>query len=312
MKDATKILARHIKNPLIDPEDYPGVHMMFNPSPALYDGKTILLISVVKFKNKYGGETWVAESADGINFTVNQNPFFNLYDKEYPFTLMNKHLIDNRLTKIDDTYYLITPVGNWDYSSPCGVLGKTKDFKTYEVMDIITAPPNRGASLFPEKINGKYYKLDRPGSGTGNFGDIWISSSPDLIHWGYYRPVIRPYADWNSTKMGPTPPIKTDKGWLVIIHGCTISCGSYQYYIGAMLLDLSDPSRVIGKTYSYLLRPDADYEISGITDNVVFPCGALADFKTDTLKLYYGAADTRICLAEGSIKDIVTACLEEI
>jgi predicted GH43/DUF377 family glycosyl hydrolase len=207
MKDATKILTRHIKNPLIDPEDYPGVNMMFNPSPALYDGKTILLISVVKFKNKYGGETWVAESADGINFTVNQNPFFNLYDKEYPFTLMNKHLIDNRLTKIDDTYYLITPVGNWDYSSPCG---------------------------------------------------------------------------------------------------------SYQYYIGAMLLDLNDPSKVTGKTYSYLLRPDADYEISGVTDNVVFPCGALADFKTDTLKLYYGAADTRICLAEGSIKDIITACLEEI
>lgn len=312
MKNTTKILKRHPANPIIKPGDYPGVMQIFNPSPVIYNDKTVLLLSMIFFNNERGGETRIAKSEDGINFSIADSSFINLADKPFPYDIVNRHIIDNRVTKIDDNYYILTPVGTLKYDVPCTVLGKTKDFEFYEVIDIITLPRNRGASLFPEKIDGKYYKLDRPGAGRG-YGSIWLSSSPDLIHWGCFRPLLCPgYSAWNSGKIGPTPPIKTDKGWLVIIHGVRTVLGVDHYSIGAVLLDIENPCRIIGKTLSYLLTPEEDYETRGQVDNVVFPCGAIIDRETDELRLYYGAADTRICLATGSLTEVVDACIEQV
>ncbi|MBN1445176.1 MAG: glycoside hydrolase family 130 protein [Candidatus Omnitrophica bacterium] len=311
MKDATKMLKRHPANPLIKPEDYPGVSQIFNPSPAMYKNKTVLLLSMCFF-NSMGGETRVAESEDGIHFKIDDRSFINLADKPFPYDIVNQHIIDNRVTKIGDTYYILTPVGTAKYDVPCTVLGKTKDFKSYEVIEIITLPQNRGASLFPEKIGGKYYKLDRPRAGRG-FGSIWLSSSPDLIHWGCYRPLLAPgYTRWAGEKIGPTPPIKTDKGWLVIIHGVRTTLGIDFYSLGAVLLDIENPCRIIGKTISYLLTPEKDYEINGVSNNVVFACGAIADGEKDELRLYYGGADKCICLATGSLSEIADACIKQI
>jgi predicted GH43/DUF377 family glycosyl hydrolase len=308
------IIRRHPANPIISPADYPGVREVFNPSPVEYNGKIILLLSMIFKQNGYGGETRVAASEDGINFTIADKPFIELYKEPFPFNHYHKHVIDNRVTKIDDTYYILTPVGNDTYSAPATVLGKTKDFKTYEVIDIVTLPVNRGASLFPEKIGGMYCKLDRPGGGKGaNFplgGDIWLTFSPNLIHWGQCRPVIQADFSWGNRKIGPTPPIKTPAGWLVIIHGVTNGGDVETYRIGAMLLDLDEPWKVLGVTKEPLLAPEMPYEKNGRIAEVVFPCGAIADFKTDTLKLYYGGADTNICLATGSIQAIIDACLE--
>ena len=310
MTDATGILKRHPANPLLKPEDYPGVMQIFNPSPAMYNGETILLVSIVLFKPVNGAETRIARSKDGIHFTLEEEPFIKLDTDRFPYNIIHRHVIDNRVTLIDGTYYILTPVCTSEFDGPATVLGKTKDFKTYELIEVITLPQNRGASLFPEKINGKYYKLDRPGSGC--FGSIWLSSSFDLIHWGAMRPVLCPYNSWNGSKIGPTPPIKTEKGWLVIIHGVSTPCDGPHYSIGAMLLDLETPWQVIGKTYSTLLSPEMDYETRGRVDNVVFPCGAIADYAKDELKLYYGGADTRICLATGSLSETVNACLENL
>ncbi|MEI7911344.1 MAG: hypothetical protein WCK77_17055 [Verrucomicrobiota bacterium] len=195
------------------------------------------------------------------------------------------------------------------FDSPVGMLGKTTDFKTYERIAIITAPRNRGASLFPEKINGLYWKFDRPGGGDGSGGAIWISSSPDLVNWGDFQPVLAAgYRYWNTQKIGPTPPIKTPDGWLEIIHGVFVPAGGSYYYVGAILLDLDEPWRVIGKTHSWILAPKTDYERAGNCDNTVFPCGALGDLDKDELRLYYGATDDKICLATGSIRELVAAC----
>lgn len=311
MEDATKILKRHPANPIIKPEDYPGVMQIFNPSPVMYNGKTVLLLSMCLF-NSLSGETRVAESEDGIHFSIADKPFFTLADKPFPYDIVNQHIIDNRVTKIGDTYYILTPVGTAKYDVPCTVLGKTKDFKSYEVIEIITLPQNRGASLFPAKIGGKYYKLDRPRAGRG-FGTIWLSSSPDMIHWGCYRPLLAPgYSRWCAEKIGPTPPIKTEKGWLVIIHGVSTTLGADHYSLGAILLDIENPCRITGKTTSYLLTPEKDYETKGFDDNVVFACGAIADEKKDELRLYYGAADKCICLATGSLSEVVDACIKGI
>jgi predicted GH43/DUF377 family glycosyl hydrolase len=313
MKDATTIFTRHPANPILDPKDFPGIAKIFNPSPAIYEDKTILLVSIVPHSIGWGtGETRVASSIDGVNFTIEDKPFIELDTTIAPYDLANKHRIDNRITKIDDTYYILTPVAVDGHLGPCTILGKTKDFKTYEPIDIITLPPNRGASLFPEKIDGLYYKLDRPGGGTGNLGTIWLSSSPDLINWGRYRPVIRPYNHLNGTKMGPTPPIKTAQGWLVITHNVLTPCDGPHYSIGAIMLDLKNPAKVIGKTASWLLYPEKDYETRGTCDNVVFPCGALIDEAKDEIRLYYGAADTRVGLATGSLSATIEACLKEL
>ncbi len=312
LADATQILKRHPANPLIKPADYPGVMQTYNPSPVMYNGETIILLSMLFYKQERLGETRVARSRDGIHFEIEDKPFINLNINEFPYNFVNRHIIDNRVTQIDDTYYILTPVMAGQFDGPATVLGKTKDFKKYEVMDVITLPRNRGASLFPRKINGKYYKLDRPGGGNASEGLIWLSSSPDLIHWGSFRPVLSPFAEYGKSKMGPTPPIWTERGWLVIIHAVHEPCDGPHYSIGAILLDLEQPWNVIGRTYSPLLTPQMDYETRGWVDNVVFPCGAIADYEKDELRMYYGAADTRICLATGSINEVVDACIQNV
>ena len=315
-RDATRIFKRYEGNPILDVKDFPGVAQLYNPSPVMYGDETILLISVVDHAATRGygndvGQTRIARSKDGLHFTLSDEDFIKLDDNEYPNHLFH-HFIDNRTTKIGDTYYIVTPVMVKDYGTPLGFLGYTKDFETYTPVTAITAPANRGASIFPEKIGGKYYKLDRPSTPSAA-GDIWISASEDLVHWGEFKPVIKHgYRFWNNTKMGPTPPIKTDKGWLTIVHGVFTPAGGQQYYLGAILLDLEEPWKVIGKTNSYILGPEEWYELHGNSDNTCFACGAIADYDKDQIRLYYGGTDKYICLATGSLSELVQACIDEI
>ena len=314
MQDATQIFKRHEGGPLLHIKDFPGKAQIYNPAPVQCGDETILLVSVVEHAATRGfgrdvGQTRVARSKDGIHFTLSDENFIDPQAEGEPWDRYH-HFIDNRVTKIDDWYYIVTPVMVNGFDSPIGMLGRTKDFKTYERIDTITQPKNRGASLFPEKINGKYYKLDRPGGGDGGDGDIWISASPDLVHWGEFKPVLAAgYRFWNVDKIGPTPPIKTDKGWLDIIHGVFTPAGGTYYYIGAMLLDLDEPWKVIGKTNSYLMMPEEPWEQHGNCDNVIFPCGAIANYDKDQIRLYYGACDFAICLATGSLSETVDACI---
>lgn len=315
MKDATRIMKRCPENPLIHIKDHPGFAQIYNPAPVDFNGETILLLSVVEHGATRGvgrdvGQTRIARSRDGLNFEIGDEDFIQCQSDIWPYPLYH-HFIDNRVTRIDDTYYILTPVMVNGFDGPVGMLGKTKDFRSYERIDVITQPKNRGASLFPEKIGGLYYKLDRPGGGDGGIGDIWISSSPDLIHWGSFKPVLAAgYRFWNVQKIGPTPPIKTEEGWLDIIHGVFSPAGGTYYYIGAILLDLEEPWKVIGRTNSYLMMPDTPYERHGNCDNTIFPCGAIV--RGDELRMYYGACDHTINLATGSLSAIVEACKREI
>lgn len=248
----------------------------------------------------------LAESDDGVHFTIRDQPLIDLTRAPYPFNqLTNPAIIDYQVTQIDDTYYLVAPV-HIAPGGPVGLLGQTKDFQTYEPLETISLPDNRGISLFPEKINGQYYRLDRP----TNAGSIWLSSSPDLFHWGRHRLLLEPgYELWNRVKVGPTLPIKTPTGWLVIVHGVwSWQPSDFHYHIGAILLDSEYPERILGKTSSWLLAPEADYETRGMISDVVFPCGALVDLAKDELRLYYGAADTCIGLTTGSVSEVIDAC----
>ncbi len=300
------ILRRHPENPIIKPADFPGAQAIMNPGQTMFDGKTILLISVLHRSGHYRGKavgatTHIAESANGVHFKINPDPFLQG--------------IDTRITKIEDTYYIINPGGPGGWGT-YGVLYRTKDFKKCEYVETISLPDNRVPCLFPEKIKGKYMRVDRPyrvniPMWTG-FGNLWLSSSPDLIHWGCHRPLLKAEecAGWGGIKIGPTPPIKTEAGWLMITHGVSTSTCGRRYRLGAILMDLDDPIKIIGKTRSSILAPYEQYELCGIVPNVVFTCGAIADYGKDQIRVYYGGADTCICLATGSLSELINACLK--
>ncbi|MFZ4776209.1 MAG: glycoside hydrolase family 130 protein [Terrimicrobiaceae bacterium] len=307
-------LQRHPQNPILGPGSVPGADAVFNCGQTTYQGKTILLVAVI-LRHDPVPRMHVAESEDGLHFTVRPEPFITR-SSSAQIRPYDNWPIDPRVTYFaeEDTYYIMRP-GNSDMGC-AAILGKTKDWVSYEDIEVIALPSNRVPCLFPEKINGKYMRLDRPYAlihdphNHAQMGGIWISESPDLIHWGRHRVLLKPWTTWNSTKIGPTPPIKTDKGWLEIIHGVSQSCSGQRYCIGAVLLDLNDPAKVIGKAQGYLMCPEADYEFQGRVPNVVFPCGAIADYEQDRLRLYYGAADTCIGLATVSLSEIVDLCLQ--
>jgi beta-1,4-mannooligosaccharide/beta-1,4-mannosyl-N-acetylglucosamine phosphorylase len=149
--------------------------------------------------------------------------------------------------------------------------------------------------------------LSRPSdNGHTPFGDIFCSESPDLVHWGRHRHVMAPRPlSWDATKVGAGPtPIETDEGWLVIYHGVLTSCNGFVYSMGAALLDLDEPWRVLARPRDYLLAPRMAYEQVGDVSNVVFPCASLVDRESDRLTVYYGGADTVTCVAHAHLSEL--------
>lgn len=305
------ILHRNKNNPIIKPEDFPvPADSVMNCGQAYFKGKTVLLVAVIYRGTLNGQKTGihVAMSEDGIHFDINPEPLCSHIDWAGNINY-DCWVIDPRLTQIGDEYYIVRP--GEGALGPSALLEKTKDFKTTEFLGCIALPPNRVPCLFPEKIGGRYVRFDRPmtcGSGKGT-GEIWLSFSPDLKYWGDYKPLFIPgAAPYFDFKIGPTVPVKTKSGWLELFHGTWNTCDGTRYSIGAMLLDLEDPSKVIGFTRSWILTPQADYELMGHVGNVVFPCGCLADEEKDEIKVYYGAADECVCLATGSLSELIDAC----
>ncbi len=301
------ILKRYSENPILSPRNFPYGYadVVFNPGQCMFNGKVLLLLAV-RLSTERSAKIHVAESADGINFEIHEKPLFTVNMNEEEIGQLDEHPIDCRVTQIGDTYYIVRP-GSSRHGT-IGMLYKTTDFRSVEFIDVIALPNNRVPCLFPEKINGMYYRLDRPLANNVR-GEIWISRSPDLVHWGHHRFLLESYQHWCWEKIGPTPPIRTEKGWLEIIHGVYRSCSVVTYSIGAVMLDLENPEKVIGKTEGYILTPEEPYEYMGKTPSCVFTTGAVVDWNTRKLKVYYGAADTCIGLAEGNLDEIIDACL---
>ena len=209
---------------------------------------------------------------------------------------------DCRVAQIDDTYYL-----TYTAVSVNGVgvgLRTTKDWKTFEKHGMIISPHNKDCAIFEEKINGKFYALHRPSSVDLGGNYIWLAESPDGIHWGNHQCLIKTRKHhWDSKRVGAgAAPIKTAQGWLSIYHGAN---EKHQYCLGAFLMDLSDPSKILAQTEHPIMVPTADYEINGFFGEVVFTNGHLVN--GDVLTIYYGAADEFVCGAKFSIEEIVGA-----
>jgi predicted GH43/DUF377 family glycosyl hydrolase len=208
---------------------------------------------------------------------------------------------DCRVTYLENKYYLtFTAVSE----NGVGVgLRTTTDWKTFENHGMIIPPHNKDCAIFTEKINGKYYALHRPSSVDLGGNYIWLAESPDGEHWGNHKCIVRTRkTHWDSARVGAgAAPIKTEKGWLEIYHGAN---AKHQYCLGALLLDLEDPSKIIARSDDPIMVPSEPYELSGFFGNVVFTNGHVVQPDGDTVTVYYGAADEFVCAANFSIKEL--------
>lgn len=253
---------------------------------------------------KYKGATYLtsishlrlARSVDGRNFEVGASPAM------WPARIEEEYGIeDPRITQIGDRYYI-----NYSAISRMGIstgLAVTTDFVSYERLGVIFVPDNRDVTIFPEKVGGLYVCYHRPVSGMFGRADMWLATSPDLVRWGDHKFVAgtRP-GMWDCWRIGGgAVPFKTPKGWLEIYHGVD---ASQRYCLAAMLADSDHPERIIARSPSPILSPDAPYEREGFFGNVVFTCGAVAEPDGRVL-VYYGAADQCIAAAETTVDDLL-------
>jgi predicted GH43/DUF377 family glycosyl hydrolase len=219
-------------------------------------------------------------------------------------TLERFGIEDCRVTQISDQYFLTYTAVS---SNGVGVgLRTTRDWKNFESHGMIMPPHNKDCAIFEEKINGYYYALHRPSSVDIGGNYIWLARSPDGIHWGNHKCLVRTRKEhWDSVRVGAgAAPIKTAEGWLEIYHGAN---QLHQYCLGAFLLDLNDPSIVLARTISPIMAPTENYELSGFFGHVVFTNGHILGADGDTLTVYYGAADEFVCGAHFSVNEILSA-----
>jgi len=309
MKKNSPVLTRHDGNPLLHADTFPGLWGLASPSPAVVAGKTVLLLSAHPCLGDAPKQTWVATSDDGIAFDVRPEPF--MAAAQLPEGLQEYgDLYDNRITCIDGTYYILTQLDAGKYDRSAVLLGRTTDFESYEAMELISAPRDPGASLFPGRVDGQYLRIVvREGKAGGGAGALWLCASPDLLHWGDFRWILASHHMlWCKRALSATPPIATEEGWLVIAHGVHDSIDGPHYAIGALLLDRAKPDTVLGITHTPLLTPEAPYETAGHNDNRLASGGALADAEKDEITVYYSAADTAIAVATGKLSEVVAAC----
>jgi len=294
------LLKRHPANPIINRNAVPIANSIFNSAIVPFNGE---YRGVFRVDNQNRDMlTHAGRSLDGLTWEIEPEPIkWKIKDSELRRI---EYTYDPRVTFIDGRHYITWCHG---YHGPCIGLGVTDDFEEFEFIDVVLPPYNRNAVLFPRKINGQYVMLHRPSdNGHTPFGDIFLSHSPDLIHWGKHRFVMGTASGWQSTKIGAGPvPIETPEGWVLIYHGVLTSCNGFVYSMGAAILDLDQPWKVLHRTRRYILAPTEQYECVGDVPNVAFPCASIHYPDTDELRVYYGGADTCVCLATTTLSDLI-------
>ena len=299
-----RIFKKYENNPVVTPDMMPIETLyVFNPGAIKYKDEYILIMDYTALDEIH--RLWIARSKDGYNFVPDSEPI-NWPEPDPDFKEV--YTYDPRITKINDEYYIVYASDLGNNTVRLGIV-KTKDFSNFERVAIASDLGNRNGALFPEKIDSFFVRLDRPFGDEMSQSSIWLSYSPDLVFWGKSKQLTykgKPFQD--GFKMGAgAVPIKTDQGWLEIYHTVSTTCNGYIYRLKACLLDLNDPSKVLKYTRGFVLWPEHDYEMKGRVSNVVFTCNAILE-NDNTVKIYYGAADTNIGLATSKLQDIIDAC----
>lgn len=297
-------ITKYSKNPIITKDNVPfKVNSIFNPGAVKINNKYLLLCRVELPIGR--SSLVVAESTDGYNFIVSDKPALRPEDHKEHFDYVDWGVEDARITRIENKFY-ITYTG-YSKHQPLVMLAETEDFSKFNIIGPISEPSNKDCSLFPEKIGGYYWKVDRPTAESRR--DIWISRSPDLVHWGNFRILQTPVqGSWEQDKIGSSSnPVKTKDGWLMLYHGVrSFGIGSI-YRIGVVLLDPEKPWIIKGKSRDPIISPELNYERDGDVYNVVFANGWIVE-DDGKIKIYYSGADTNICLAETTVDYLISVC----
>ncbi len=323
LKSSNTITRYRQGKPILSAKDIPyKAECIFNAGVAKYRGQYVML-----FRNDFdyngkgafeGCVIGLAFSKDGINWDVQDKPFLTAEDVGDPDVTK---VYDPRLTVVEDRCYICFAVDT--KHGLRGGIGVTEDFKSMEILSL-TAPDNRNMVLFPEKIEDRFVRLERPfpvysRGGVDRF-DTWMSYSYDMRYWGDTKLLLAvedvPFA---NDKIGPgAPPVKTDAGWLTLFHTVDIDRTrgkngwedkwQKRYCAGVMLLDLKDPSKIIGISKEPLIAPETEYETEeGFRTNVIFPGGMILE-ENGEIKIYYGASDTVECMATANMEDLIALC----
>lgn len=302
------VIHRWEGNPIISLEDIPfRCNTVFNAAAVKIHNQYVLLIRV---EDPRGRSIFaIARSEDGYRFVVDPEPVMTPTDEEPFATYEACGIEDPRITPMDDTYYIMYTA--YSHYGPRLALARTDDFESFERIALISEPVNKDGALFPRKIKDRYVRFDRPS--VGSSGNIWISYSDDLVNWGGSEVVMTTRSDhWDCSRIGASaPPIETERGWLEIYHGVKEAAAGPLYRLGAAMLDLEDPTRVLGRAAIPILTPREYYERVGDIGNVVFSCGAILEEQTREVKMYYGAADTCICVGTAKLDALIQRCFEQ-
>jgi beta-1,4-mannooligosaccharide/beta-1,4-mannosyl-N-acetylglucosamine phosphorylase len=312
------VVTRHPDNPVLAAGDVPyHATLVFNAGITRFRGRYVMI-----FRNDYGDaerkelhdtNLGAAFSDDGVHWEVRPGPCFAVRTDEI------QRVYDPRLTVLDGRCYLCFAVDT--RHGIRGGIAVTDDFEQFDILSL-SAPDNRNMVLFPEKIGGKFARLERPfpiyGRGASEAFDTWFSDSPDLRYWGNTRLVLgSEQVPWANSKCGPgAPPVKTDRGWLALFHAVDKADDAFaswhpgwtkRYTAGVMLLDLEEPWKVLGMSREPVLAPEAPYELDGFRGGVIFPGGMVLEDDGE-VKMYYGAADTVEALATAHVDDLLALC----
>jgi beta-1,2-mannobiose phosphorylase / 1,2-beta-oligomannan phosphorylase len=301
MKDP--LVIRYKKNPILTSHHWPySVNTVFNAGAAIVDGETLLLVRV---EDRRGvSHLTVARSKDGCeNWRIDPEPALAPHP-DHPEEQWGVE--DPRVTWLEEAGCYAVAYTAYSKLGPLVSLATTRDFHSFERLGPVLAPENKDAALFPMKLKGKWALIHRPVTRMDSGAHIWLSYSPDLVHWGAHQVLLQarsgPY--WDAGKIGlSAQPLRTERGWLLLYHGVKNTCFGSIYRQGLALLDLKDPTQVLGRTDEWIMSPDTDYERSGDVGNVVFCCGWT--LVGSQVRIYYAGADTCLALATAELSEML-------
>jgi predicted GH43/DUF377 family glycosyl hydrolase len=299
------LFTRHSGNPILSRENWPyPINSVFNAGAVqLSDGDTLLLCRV---EDRTGlSHLCAARSENGIDgWRIDSEPTLLANPHQFPEEIWG--IEDPRITYVPELGQYAVAYTSFARGGPGVSLALTRDFREFERFGVIMQPEDKDAALLPRRINGYWAMIHRPVTPTG--AHMWISYSPDLHHWGNHKVMLeaRRGGWWDANKIGLcSPPIETAKGWLTIYHGVRRTASGNIYRLGLALFDIEKPEVCLQRGDSWMFGPEAPYERDGDVKDVVFPCGQTIGADGDTIHIYYGAADSCVAMATGSIRTLL-------
>jgi len=300
------LFVRNSKNPILTAKTWPyEVHSVFNAAVARYKDEIILLARCEDYRGI--SHLTVARSRNGVDgWKIDAKPTIVPEPKKFKEEVWG--IEDPRITYMEEENKWVITYTSFSEEGPLVSLMETEDFKDFNKLGAILLPDNKDAALFPTRFNGEWLMIHRPVSMTSEASNMWISSSPDKLHWGQHQVLLMtsPGGYWDCVRIGlSAQPLKTKHGWLVLYHGVRGTTSGGIYRQGLLLLDLENPRKVLRRSDAWIFGPEVDLEIRGDVGNVTFSCGWYLDEKKNKLHMYYGGADTVICLATARFDQVM-------